>query len=188
MWIKIHLSTAFGRHKTTCFPEQPDTPFPEQADSFLLFRTHILIQQTYPFPECDNRTEKRETPRCLATTRRPARTKASFSRLKNNALVLLTQQDGFVNTFSDADGALFLALRREMPTFVGTGGKWRRTEKNRGTSFQLPQFLPTFTLSKDSERWEENKYRNLFQIFLSRTASCLIQELIRTTTIWKTEV
>jgi len=86
------------------------------------------------------------------TTRHPARLKASFSRLKNNALVLLTQQDGFVNTFSDAGGALFLALRREMPTFVGTGGKWRRTEKKRGTSFQLPQFLPTFTLSKGSER------------------------------------
>jgi len=34
--------------QTACFPEQPDTPFPEQADSFLLFRIHILIQQTYP--------------------------------------------------------------------------------------------------------------------------------------------
>lgn len=144
MWIKTHLSTAFGRHKNNLFPDWLDTPFPEQADSFLLFRTHILIQQTYPFPECDNRTEKRETPRCLATTRRPARTKASFSRLKNNALVLLTQQDGFVNTFSDAGEALFLALRREMPTFVGTGGKWRWTEKKIGAqasnyrSFCLP--------------------------------------------------
>ncbi|MBM6856474.1 hypothetical protein [Caecibacteroides pullorum] len=52
-------SHSIRQAQTACFPEQPDTPFPEQADSFLLFRTHILIQQTYPFPECDNRTEKR---------------------------------------------------------------------------------------------------------------------------------
>ena len=92
---------------------------------------------------------KRETPRCLATTRRPARTKASFSRLKNNALVLLTQQDGFVNTFSDAGEALFLALRREMPTFVGTGGKMAADGKK--TGHKLPTtavFAYLYTLER----------------------------------------
>ena len=92
---------------------------------------------------------KRETPRCLATTRRPARAKASFSRLKNNALVLLTQQDGFVNTFSDAGEALFLALRREMPTFVGTGGKMAADGKK--TGHKLPTtavFAYLYTLER----------------------------------------
>ena len=93
----------------------------------------------------DNRKQlqqRRETPP-------PPARKASLSQLENNALVLLTQSALPVNRFSDFIDTPFLALRREMPTFVGTGGKM--TAEGKKSGHRLPTtavFAYLYTLER----------------------------------------